>query len=449
MRYIGGTLKQRRRVGVGAKVQWRKDRGAWYLVVHTQRDRAVRRFGPTLADKRRAEKAADEINHRLALGEYEARKPEREAIPFGRFARDWVRREIEIPLDRGMEGQLAAGTARSYSMHVRVHLIPYFCQRDLRSIKVPEVQSFVDHCVETGRPRSKRTIELVLATLRLILSHARALGHVEVNAVEAWKAGQRGKGRRRSIAAKQVDEDKVLSFEELHDLLRAARSEWPDYHVFILFLADTGARLGEATALRWLDVDLEAGSARIARSFSSGMYLGPTKTGRVRTVELSRRVREALAAVRPDLFPDEALVFANEAGGFIDPGNFRQRVWDRLVRKALGQGRKVTPHALRHTFASLHMARGTNLKWIQEQGGWTSATLLLDTYGHFMPTETRGFADILSASPDGTRRHQADGLLRGQGRIGAKTRAPSRTSVVAQGGIEPPTRGFSVRCSTN
>ena len=60
-------------------------------------------------------------------------------------------------------------------------------------------------------------------------------------------------------------------------------------------------------------------------------------------------------------------------------------------------GRRVTPHCLRHTFASLHIARGTNLLWIQEAGGWASAKMLLDVYGHFMPTESAGFADAITA----------------------------------------------------
>ncbi len=38
-----------------------------------------------------------------------------------------------------------------------------------------------------------------------------------------------------------------------------------------------------------------------------------------------------------------------------------------------GKGRRFTPHGPRHTFASLHLARGTNLEWIQTQGGWSSA----------------------------------------------------------------------------
>ena len=57
------------------------------------------------------------------------------------------------------------------------------------------------------------------------------------------------------------------------------------------------------------------------------------------------------------------------------------------LRKAFGRVRRVTPHMLRHTFASLHMARGTNLLWIQKAGGWSSANVLLDVYGHFMPTQ--------------------------------------------------------------
>ena len=76
-------------------------------------------------------------------------------------------------------------------------------------------------------------------------------------------------------------------------------------------------------------------------------------------------------------------------------------MFNKLVAKVLGTGRRFSPHGLRHTWASLHMARGTPLKWIQTQGGWTTAKVLLDTYGHIMPTESGGFADALTASPNG------------------------------------------------
>ena len=78
---------------------------------------------------------------------------------------------------------------------------------------------------------------------------------------------------------------------------------------------------------------------------------------------------------------------------------FRSRVFSKLVKQVLGPGRRYSPHCLRHTWASLHLARGTPIKWVQVQGGWTTAKVLLDTYGHFMPDEMRGFADAISAAP--------------------------------------------------
>ena len=79
-------------------------------------------------------------------------------------------------------------------------------------------------------------------------------------------------------------------------------------------------------------------------------------------------------------------------------GRVRNRLVAHVVRKARGKGRRVTPHTLRRTLASLHLVRGTNLKWVQEQGGWASAKMLLDVYGHFMPSESAGYADALTTA---------------------------------------------------
>jgi integrase len=185
----------------------------------------------------------------------------------------------------------------------------------------------------------------------------------------------------------------------------------------MLLLTDTDARFGEATALRWSDVDVECGVIRIARSHSSGRNLGPTKTGEERTVELSTRLRAHLVESRPDICGDDTLVFPNEAGGFIDPTNFRRRVFGRIVQKAMkGSNKRVSPHTPRHTFASLHLARGSNLLWVPRQGGWKSPKVLLDTYAHFMPSELSGFADALSAALSGSSVKQSERTARRSGR---------------------------------
>ena len=380
---------------MGAKVQWRKDRGAWYLIVHSQRDRTVRRFGATLADKRRAEKAADEINHRLALGQYEPSQSQRKPAPFRRFAQDWLRRKVRLPIERGLDGHLSDSTASMRETMIRRHLTPYFCDRDLREIRIADVQAFYDHCLESGRPRTLRSIEIAIGILRMIFADGIAQELLPANVVDNWKAVR---GRRAGGGLRPVDRREVLTLEELQRLLEVARELEPHYYALFVFLADTGPRLGEPLSLRWIDVELGAGLAHLER-------VKTKRYGRTGPVELSPRLIEILARRRPHIFHDDTLVFTSKHGAHIDLNHFRNREFSRVVRRALGRERHFTPHGLRHTFASLHMAAGTPLKWIQEQGGWRSAKMLLDVYGHFMRSEMSGYAGALTA-PDGTRRHQ-------------------------------------------
>ncbi len=382
---------------MSAKV--RQINSAWWVVVHHQGKRTKKRFGKTAADKRRAGKVAEEINHRLALG-LEAKSGGSTPVPFREAAREWLRLEVELPLERGHQGHLAPGTAARYRNDIEVHLIPYFGDQDARSIGAVKVQALYDHCVDSGRPRSARSIKMLLMVLGLVLSFAQQRDWVASNAVADWKA-RRPKGR--GTSTRPVARERVLSWEGRERVLDAARGLYPRFYPLVLFLAETGCRLGEAAALRWVDVDVEAGWARICRSLSSGRNLGPTKTKRERIVALSTRLQGVLLTERPPVFPvgPEHLVFTGATGGFLSWKLFGQKAFPRIVREALGPGRRATPHDLRHTWASLHMARGTPLKWIQEQGGWSTAKLLLDTYGHFMPSESRGFENALSAALDG------------------------------------------------
>ena len=119
---------------------------------------------------------------------------------------------------------------------------------------------------------------------------------------------------------------------------------------------------------------------------------------------------------------------------------FRGRSGRADTSRPLGRGRRFTPHGLRHTFASIHLARGTNLKWIQAQGGWASAKVLLDCYGHYLRKETTGYADALSVGSK--RLYPAPSSRR---RAADRERLPSirrgtRSCVAPRGGIEPPTR---------
>ena len=78
-------------------------------------------------------------------------------------------------------------------------------------------------------------------------------------------------------------------------MLAVALDDFPAAYPLVLFLADTGCRLGEGIGVWWSDLDLASGTARIERSVDHLGRVGRTKTRRIRTVELTSRLRLLLA----------------------------------------------------------------------------------------------------------------------------------------------------------
>lgn len=246
---------------------------------------------------------------------------------------------------------------------------------------------------------SRRTIDVALGTLRLILAHAQAQGIVTSNAVDTWKATLPSRGRRRTSAPrKQVLEDAVLEAEQREALLAAFETREPQYYPLALFLVETGCRISEPLTLAWRDVDLVRAEAKVYRR----------KTGYFDFVELSERLVTTLRPLEPDLRPAGLLVFRTPQGTPVRYENFKRRVWDPIAVDLFGRARRVTPHTLRHTWASLHLSRGTPLEWVRRMGGWVSTQMLLDTYAHFLPREMRGYSNALSPG-DRTRPNQIAG----------------------------------------
>jgi integrase-like protein len=146
-------------------------------------------------------------------------------------------------------------------------------------------------------------------------------------------------------------------------------------------------------------------------------------------------------------YTDHGLVFCQANGRPLYPRNLLQQdFWGSLRRAGL---RRIRFHDLRHTFAALLIAEGAHAKAIQEAMGHSSITVTMNTYGHLMPRLLEEVADRLETSlfagiakTDG--RSAVNAGLDGDRQISPK---PIRIMVPGDG-VEPPTRGFSVPCST-
>jgi integrase len=167
-----------------------------------------------------------------------------------------------------------------------------------------------------------------------------------------------------------------LDHGQVADLAAAAEP----YGLLVRFLAYTGLRWGEMSALRVGSLDLMRRRMRIKSAFvevKGKLVEGTPKTHQVRIVPLARFLIDELAADVDGKGPDE-LVFSTPAGAPLRNTNFRRRHWDKAVKAAGLDG--LTPHDLRHTAASLAVAAGANVKAVQRMLGHASATMTLDVY---------------------------------------------------------------------
>ena len=155
-------------------------------------------------------------------------------------------------------------------------------------------------------------------------------------------------------------------------------------HSLILTLAHGGLRWEEAVALRRGRVDVLRRRLSIVDAsieVSGRLVFGEPKTHRCRLVHLPAFVAEVLAQHLQDRpsEPDNP-VWVAPLGGPLRYNPYRSGVWDNAVTEAGLEG--VTPHALRHTCASLMRAVIADVKEIQAQLGHRSPVVTLSAYTH-------------------------------------------------------------------
>jgi integrase len=185
----------------------------------------------------------------------------------------------------------------------------------------------------------------------------------------------------------------ILNPDQIRAFLDAV--EVQKYKTLFLMAIMTGARQGELLGLKWGDLDPGKSQVYIQRTFNNGRFF-PTKTkGSKREIDLSPTLLTELKKWKLACPPTELdLIFPNNAGGPIDKNNMVKRFFEPALEKAgivnrdektkKIVGPRVRFHDLRHTYASLLLEQGENIKYIQTQLGHSSPMVTLNVYAHLM-----------------------------------------------------------------
>ncbi len=146
-------------------------------------------------------------------------------------------------------------------------------------------------------------------------------------------------------------------------------------------------RQSEVLGLEWGDIDWHSGKIYVRRVLQQGRFYEPKTQSSKRAVVVppvlveALRIHQVRQSVEPAQNPLD-LVFPNSAGRPMASRNLSQRVFEPALRAA--GLRKVSFHALRHSYVSLLLGQGESIKFISRQVGHASAKMTLDIYCHLL-----------------------------------------------------------------
>ena len=172
---------------MAAKV--RRYRDAWWVRTHHAGKRYDRRIGSTKADKRAAEEIARTINAKLALGEFDPQPSAQPDQPtFRDIADRWFQTEIQLPIERSLDGAVSPKTATLHRTHLDKRILPTLGDGKITELGVSEVQALYEACLAQmvsrgsggSTPLSARTIEMTMGTLPSLPTTMRHLAHPEL-----------------------------------------------------------------------------------------------------------------------------------------------------------------------------------------------------------------------------------------------------------------------------
>jgi integrase len=371
-------------------------------------------------------KAQDALQDELAkvqLGEWKAPEPAPaptvESDPtFHVFATDWL---------AAHEGEWQTSTKLDYEWQLSHHLLPFFKRHRLSQITIAEVDRY--RALKVKGALSATSINKTITRLAQILEEAVEHGTLERNPA---------KGKRRRLKASKPAPVWLDSAEHIGALLdaageldREAKSNGQVPRRAILStLVFSGLRIGELIELRWRDVDLAAQKITV-REAKTDAGTRTIDLLPILRAELEAR-REAQGSVGAKVVSLEAhragrvsgeaphahsssRVFPTQEGGPMNPSNVRNRILAKAVERANERLEaagltplpdSLTPHKLRHTFASLLVALGVDPGAVMDQLGHTDPTFTLRVYRHGMRRDKgskQGLAQLVKRHRKGTR----------------------------------------------
>ncbi len=290
-------------------------------------------------------------------------------------------------------------TQIEYENRIYQHIIPEIGNIPLNQLTQSDLQQFYAREKSGGRKirietyvagLSDRVIRAIHTNCRSALEKAVQEGLIKTNPAIGCK-----------LPPKKSGEMKVLTQSEIIRFLNRAKEE--DYYELFLLELATGIRRGEILALKWSDLNFKTGELRIERQVNvihgEPIISEPKTKSSIRIAILSPTLLKILYEYRKNI--DSEWIFPSPLDNTKprNPPAVRKRL--QLILERAGCP-KVRFHDLRHTFSTMALENGMDIKSLSAMLGHISSETTIDIYSHVTNTMRQQAAVKIDRQISGT-----------------------------------------------
>ena len=295
------------------------------------------------------------------------------------------------------EPRIRPNTKAYYTNYIENHIIPGIGNISLDKLTTIQIQRFYNNLQKSGRVQRKNFPELrdkslsprvvrgVHTLLHNCLEQAVAEHLLLANPAQGCKLPQLEKREMKILPQEKIG--MYLAEAERRELLAA----------FYLELT-TGLRRGELLALLWTDLDAEnmtiSVNKQVNRINGELVVSQPKTPNSIRKLAIPQRAVELLVEEHAKHLHSPYLFVSPKTGTMFDPDSFRHT--HEKILKAIG-AEHIRFHDLRHTFATLSLKYGVDVKTLSGALGHYDAGFTLSTYTHATEGMKRSAADTIGS----------------------------------------------------